>query len=80
MPLSQEETAKLVDAMVDIEPWKDQIWARSALMIAARAIRRGRHLTDQEKLENLLKAIWWPASKIKSQKAKKAIAKSRKGR
>lgn len=49
--------AKLVSDMIDEEPWKSHMWARCALMIAARAIRRGRHLTDEEKLENLWKAL-----------------------
>lgn len=49
----REESAKLVEAMIHEAPYKDRPWARVALAIAARAIRRGRHLTDQEKLLNL---------------------------
>jgi hypothetical protein len=45
--------SQLVEQMIHETPWKDQPWARAALMIAARAIRRGRHLTEREKLENL---------------------------
>jgi hypothetical protein len=50
--LTPEECAALIDTMLSEAPWKDQMWARGALMIAARAIRRGRHLTASEKLEN----------------------------
>lgn len=49
----RERCAKLIDAMLDEEPYKDQPWARVALGIAARAVRRGRHLTSREKLQNL---------------------------
>jgi hypothetical protein len=49
----REENAALIDTMLTEAPWRDQMWARGALMIASRAIRRGRHLTDAEKMENL---------------------------
>lgn len=53
----RKECAKLVEAMIHQAPWKNQQWARGALAIAARAIRRGRHLTDEEKLHNLADAL-----------------------
>lgn len=49
----REHCAQLVDAMMNEKPWCDRLWARAALAIAARAIRRGRHLTASEKLLNL---------------------------
>lgn len=52
-----ERAAKLVEEMLDQKPWKDRLWSRAALAIAARAIRRGRHLTENEKYENLRKVI-----------------------
>lgn len=58
--IDQDQSAALVEAMIDLPPWKDQMWSRGALMMAARAIRRGRHLTDIERVENLRKAIWPP--------------------
>jgi hypothetical protein len=54
----REYCAKLVDAMLNEVPWKYHMWARGALAIAARAIRRGRNLTDEEKMSNLMKAIF----------------------
>ena len=51
------EVAKLVEAMMDQMPWCDQPWARCALVVAAAAIRRGRHLTEAEKLINLADAM-----------------------
>lgn len=53
----RDECAKLVEVMIQQKPWKDQMWARAALAIAARAIRRGRRLTEQEKWENLKQAM-----------------------
>lgn len=53
----RERCAELVEQMLDMDPWKDQAWARCALMVAARAIRRGRHLTASEQLENLAKSL-----------------------
>lgn len=54
---STEHAADLVEAMLAEKPWCDQPWARMALAIAARAIRRGRHLTEAEKLNNLADAM-----------------------
>lgn len=54
---TQEKCAKLLDTMLHETPWKDQQWARCALTIAARAIRRGRHLTASEKMANLATAF-----------------------
>lgn len=56
--ISQTQAAELVEAMLTMPPWSEQMWSRGALMIAARAIRRGRHLTDAEKMDNLLKAVF----------------------
>lgn len=53
----REDCAQLVEAMISEIPYKDKPWARCALLVAARAIRRGRHLTEQEKLANLIAAI-----------------------
>lgn len=53
----RERCARLVRQMMDEKPWVDQPWARMAISIAANAIKRGRHLTDQEKAENLAKAM-----------------------
>ena len=58
--MDQEQCAKLVEAMIEQQPWKDQMWARCALFIAARAVRRGRHLTEREKLLNLADAMEEP--------------------
>lgn len=49
----REHCAKLVDDMLAEKLWADRIWARAALTFAARTIRRGRHLTEREKLLNL---------------------------
>jgi hypothetical protein len=43
--------------MMDQQPWSEIEWARCAIASAARAIRRGRHLTFQEKNENLALAF-----------------------
>jgi hypothetical protein len=53
-----EHAAMLVEAMMDMTPWKDKMDVRCALAIAATAIRRGRHLTDKEKLDNLLRTVF----------------------
>ena len=63
--IEQDQCAELVEAMLLETPWKEQMWARGALMMAARAIRRGRHLTNQERVENLRKAIFPPKLKRK---------------
>lgn len=39
------------------KPYKDEPAARVALAVAARAILRGRHLTEAERGENLAKAF-----------------------
>lgn len=54
---NREVHAKLVEMMIHQPPWSEHIWARAALAIAARAIRRGRHLTKSEKLENMADAF-----------------------
>jgi hypothetical protein len=54
---SREMDARLVETMMQETPWRDQQWARCALAAAASAIRRGRLLTEAEKLENLAKAM-----------------------
>jgi hypothetical protein len=56
----REKHARLVEVMMDQTPWRDYLWARSALAAAGAAIRRGRHLTEAEKLENLAKAMEEP--------------------
>lgn len=53
----REHDAKLVEAMIEQSPWSDKPWVRMALAIAARSIRRGRHLTEAEKLRNLADAM-----------------------
>jgi hypothetical protein len=55
--INQTEAAALVRAMIDQAPWKDQLWSRAALMMAARAIERGRHLTGAERAGNLQRAL-----------------------
>jgi hypothetical protein len=54
----REKYAKLVDAMISEVPWCQHMWSRAALMIAARAIRRGRHFTPEEKIQNLMRAVF----------------------
>lgn len=54
---TREECAKLVEAMLDQAPWTEYPWARAALGTAVRAIRRGRHLSEREKLLNLAAAM-----------------------
>lgn len=49
----REQCAQLVEAMITERPWSEKLWARGALAIAARAIRRGRHLTGEERAQNL---------------------------
>jgi len=56
----QERYAKLVEGLIDQAPWRDQMWARCALACAGSTIRRGRYLTEAEKLENLAKAMEEP--------------------
>lgn len=54
---NREVHAKMVEMMIHQRPWSEHQWARAALAIAAKAIRRGRHLTETEKLENLADAF-----------------------
>lgn len=51
--LGQEECAGLIDQMLSEPAYRDDPKTRLSLMIAARAIRRGRHLTADEKRANL---------------------------
>lgn len=53
----RHDCAQLIKTMIDWHEFKDKPWVRMALAIAARAIIRGRHLTDEEKLENLRRAM-----------------------
>ncbi len=53
----KEYDAALVRRLMDQPPLKDQKWARLALAAAARAIERGRLLTEAEKLENIALAF-----------------------
>lgn len=55
--LTQQQCANLVRSLMEQKPWKDQQWARCALAIAARAVLRGRLLTEQEKMLNLAAAM-----------------------
>lgn len=57
MNKQQEKYAIMVEAMLNQKPWCDHLMARGAIIMAARAIRRGRHLTATEKIDNLLKLI-----------------------
>ena len=52
-----EHHAKLVSELMDRSPWREKPDARVALAIAARAIRRGRHLTEAEQMRNLADAM-----------------------
>lgn len=49
----REQCAKLVDALKQHPILGEKPWARMALTVAARAIRRGRLLTEREQLGNL---------------------------
>jgi hypothetical protein len=55
--MDRDQCAELIEAMIWQAPWCDQPWARMALAIGARAIRRGRYLTEVEKMENLAVAM-----------------------
>jgi len=52
--LGQEECAALIDQMLSEPRFRDHDRSRMSLTIAARAIRRGRHLTAEEQLNNVL--------------------------
>lgn len=54
---AREECAKIVEAMITQIPWSEKPHTRAALRIAANAVRRGRHLTNAEKIENLAKGF-----------------------
>lgn len=56
-PFTRERSAKLIEAMAQWKPWNDKRNVRVALSIAARAVRRGRHLTEAEQIENLAKSM-----------------------
>lgn len=49
--------ARMIEAMVQEEPWAGNGDCRMALAIAASNVRRGRPLTSAEKFENLCAAI-----------------------
>lgn len=53
----REACAWLVEEMKNMWPWSDKPYAKLVLSIAAKAIRRGRHLTDQERIQNLARAF-----------------------
>lgn len=69
-----ERDARLVESMRQESPWSDQPWARVALTIAARAIRRGRHLTEAEKLLNLADAMEDDAGDTEEERAENRAA------
>lgn len=52
---AREKCAQLVDEMLKEPAFASHARTRLALMIAARAIRRGRHLTPEEKFENIVR-------------------------
>jgi hypothetical protein len=53
----RESCAKLVEHTIVEMRLGDNQWARAGLLFAARAVRRGRHLTASEKLENFKNAM-----------------------
>lgn len=53
----RDRLADLVSQMIHEQPWDHHPHARVALSIASKAVRRGRHLTATEKLENLAKSL-----------------------
>lgn len=55
----RERCAKLIEDLMNQEPRSiyGREGVRAVLSIAARAIRRGRHLTDREKVDNLARAM-----------------------
>jgi hypothetical protein len=52
---ARENCAKLVEEMLKEPAFSSHARTRLALMIAARSIRRGRHLTPEEKFENIVR-------------------------
>lgn len=53
----REKSARLIEEMIDQRIGKKRPDVRMALAIAASAVRRGRHLTEGEQLENLAKGF-----------------------
>ncbi len=53
----REQLAKLVEQMIEESPYNRWPQARMALAVAANAVRRGRHLTSREKMQNLVSAL-----------------------
>jgi len=53
----REECAKIVEQTITEMRLQDNRWARAGLLFAAHAVRRGRHLTAAEKLENFKRAM-----------------------
>lgn len=49
----REDRAKLIDDMLKEPGWANHPRSRLALTVAARTIRRGRHLSSMEKWENI---------------------------
>lgn len=56
-PADAEHYAKLVEEMAELPVWRKIRVARVAFGAAVKTIRRGRHLTDAEKLTNLFRAL-----------------------
>jgi hypothetical protein len=54
---AREKSAKIVEQTLHEMHLQDRQWARAAILFASRAVRRGRHLTAKEKLENFTKAM-----------------------
>lgn len=49
----RERCAALIDGMIRETGWAKHNWARLALTVAVRTVRRGRQLSCREKLENV---------------------------
>lgn len=75
--MDAEAYAKLVQEMIYQKPWCEQSWARLALAVAARAIRRGRHLTESEKLHNLATAMEEDPGETEEERAETRAAAQR---
>lgn len=52
-----DRLADLVEGMIKESPYDRWPQSRMALAIAANAVRRGRHLTSEEKMRNLVDAM-----------------------
>jgi hypothetical protein len=78
---STDRAIKLVQALMNEKPWCDQQWARAALAIAASAIKRGCLWSEDEKLENLAKAMeeddpeWTPAERAANHETAERLRK-----